>query len=186
MKKDIETKLDAKQVEEVVSKRGYKDFKWIDPADIVVSQWVRMKCFYGCNEYGNNCCCPPNVPTVNECQRFLHDYKNALLFHFQKRVEKPEDRHSWTKKISLELLELEREIFLIGYEKTFLLFLDSCHLCDTCGSRKEDCLNPKMARPTPEAFAIDVFSTVRHYGYPIEVLSDYSRIMNRYAFLLIS
>jgi hypothetical protein len=33
--------------------------------------------------------------------------------------------------------------------------------------------------------AIDVFSTVRQYGYPIEVLSDYSQAMNRYAFLLV-
>jgi hypothetical protein len=33
--------------------------------------------------------------------------------------------------------------------------------------------------------AMDVFSTVRQCGYPIEVLSDYSQPMNRYAFLLI-
>jgi hypothetical protein len=33
--------------------------------------------------------------------------------------------------------------------------------------------------------AMDVYSTVRPYGYPIEVLSDYSQAMNRYAFLLI-
>jgi hypothetical protein len=33
--------------------------------------------------------------------------------------------------------------------------------------------------------AVDVFSTVRGYGYPIEVLADYSQAMNRYAFLLI-
>jgi hypothetical protein len=33
--------------------------------------------------------------------------------------------------------------------------------------------------------AVDVFSTVRSMGYPIEVLSDYRQTMNRYAFLLI-
>jgi hypothetical protein len=42
-----------------------------------------------------------------------------------------------------------------------------------------------MARPTPEAFAVDVFSTVKEVGYPIEVLYDYSQKMNRYAFLMI-
>jgi hypothetical protein len=33
--------------------------------------------------------------------------------------------------------------------------------------------------------AMDVFATVRKIGYPIQVLSDYSQEMNRYAFLLI-
>jgi hypothetical protein len=33
--------------------------------------------------------------------------------------------------------------------------------------------------------AVDVYATVRQYGYPIEVLRDYSQAMNRYAFLLI-
>jgi hypothetical protein len=33
--------------------------------------------------------------------------------------------------------------------------------------------------------AVDVFSTVRKAGYPIEVLADTSLAMNRYAFLMI-
>jgi hypothetical protein len=32
---------------------------------------------------------------------------------------------------------------------------------------------------------VDVFSTVRQCGFPIQVLSDYAQVMNRYAFLLI-
>jgi hypothetical protein len=33
--------------------------------------------------------------------------------------------------------------------------------------------------------AIDVYTTVRKAGYPIQVLSDYAQEMNRYAFLLV-
>jgi hypothetical protein len=33
--------------------------------------------------------------------------------------------------------------------------------------------------------AVDVFTTVRKLGYPIQVLQDYDQAMNRYAFLLI-
>jgi hypothetical protein len=33
--------------------------------------------------------------------------------------------------------------------------------------------------------AVDVFATAHGCGYPIEVLSDYSQAMNRYAFLLV-
>jgi hypothetical protein len=32
---------------------------------------------------------------------------------------------------------------------------------------------------------VDVFTTVRQCGYPIEVLADYGQPMNRYAFLMV-
>jgi predicted metal-binding protein len=47
------------------------------------------------------------------------------------------------------------------------------------------CKEPRLARPTSDAMAVDVFTTVRSLGYPIEVLSHYDQPMNRYAFLLI-
>jgi len=33
--------------------------------------------------------------------------------------------------------------------------------------------------------AMDVFTTVRQFGFPIEVCADYSQKMDRYAFLMI-
>ena len=32
------------ELEALFHKRGYTNFKWIEPEKIVVSQWVRMKC----------------------------------------------------------------------------------------------------------------------------------------------
>lgn len=164
---------------------GYENFRWIDPRKIVVSQWVRMKCTYGCNEYGANGSCPPNTPSVDECERFFSEYSHAVIFPFQKQVENPEDRHRWSKKINKDLLKLERAVFLLGYERTFLLFMDSCGMCAECPGDKTECKNQKMSRPSPEAMAVDVFTTVKRFGFPIEVLSDYTKSMNRYAFLLI-
>jgi predicted metal-binding protein len=43
-----------------------------------------------------------------------------------------------------------------------------------------------MARPCPEALGVDVFSTLRKAGFPIEVLTEYGQKMNRYAFLLVA
>jgi hypothetical protein len=31
----------------LISRHGYKDFKWIAPRDILVADWVRMKCLFG-------------------------------------------------------------------------------------------------------------------------------------------
>ena len=176
---------DRRELEALFQQHGHTDFKWINPKDIVVSQWVRMKCTFGCGEYGRNASCPPNTPPVAECRRFFDEYSTAVVFHFEKAVEKPEDRHAWSKGVNQGLLKLERDVFVSGYEKAFLLFMDSCGMCAECTGVREECKDPRSSRPTPESMAMDVFSTVRQCGYPIEVLSDYSQPMNRYAFLLI-
>jgi predicted metal-binding protein len=178
--------VDKNNLDKVFQKHDFTDFKWIEPNQVVVSQWVRMKCTYGCKSYGRNASCPPNVPSVSDCRSFFNEYSSAVVFHQSKSVPKPEDRHKWTKQVNLKLLELEREVFLGGFPKTFLLFLDSCGLCDSCSGKRTECNQPKSSRPTPEGMAIDVFSTVGKLGYPIEVLSDYTQTMNRYAFLFIN
>jgi predicted metal-binding protein len=172
-------------LEALCKEHGYSDFKWINPGDIVVGQWVRMKCMYGCDEYGRLATCPPNVPSVQECRRFFDEYRTGMIFHFEKEVAKPADRHSWSRKVNRKLLEVERAVFLAGFEKAFLLHMDSCNLCSKCPGGREECVHPLQARPSPEAMAVDVFSTVRKYGYPIEVLTGYDQPMHRYAFLLI-
>ncbi len=174
-----------KQLETLFLKHGFKDFKWINPQNIVVSQWVRMKCMFGCKEYGKNACCPPNTPSVQDCKSFFSEYSEGAVFHFEKKLEDPEQRHEWTKGINVKLLSLEREVFLAGNPKAFLLFVDSCSICTECAAERAKCSNKRSARPAPEAMAVDVFSTVRGIDYPIKVLGDYSEPMNRYGFLLV-
>jgi predicted metal-binding protein len=149
------------RIETVLAKHGLADYKWIDPKSIVVAQWVRMKCMFGCNEYGKNACCPPNTPAVAECRKFFDEYSSAVMLHFEKTVDKPEDRKPWSKQVNTKLLEVEHEIFLSGYQKAFLLFIDSCRLCADCAAERKDCKNQASARPGPEAMAVDVFATAR-------------------------
>ena len=172
-------------LDELFQKRGLGDYKWIDPEKIIVAQWVRMKCTFGCGEYGNNATCPPNTPPVPECEKFFREYSAAVIFPFSKKVKKPENRHAWTKKENLRLSKLEREVFLAGYEKAFLLYMDSCCLCKECTGDRRTCQKPRLARPSPESMAVDVFSTVRQFGFPIEVLANYKQKMHRYAFLMV-
>jgi len=177
--------ISKQALEEMFRGRGFADFRWIDPTSIVVAEWVRMKCTFGCGEYGRNAACPPNVPPVVECERFFREYSKAVIFHFAKKLPDPEDRHAWSREIGRTLIDLERDVFLSGYPKAFMLPFDSCNLCETCTGRRTSCTEPELARPTPDSMAVDVFSTVRAVGYPIQVLSAYDQEMNRYAFLLI-
>ncbi|MBN1938115.1 MAG: DUF2284 domain-containing protein [Candidatus Aminicenantes bacterium] len=176
---------DQAALEDLFRSHGFEDFKWFPPKDTVTGQWVRMKCLFGCPEYGKNGSCPPNTPPVEECARFFGEYKRGVIFRFEKKVKDPEERHAWTREVNARLSTLEREVFLMGKVKAFLLFMDSCTICPDCGGSRDKCKNPKKARPTAEAMAVDVYSTVLRAGYPVEVLADYEKAMNRYAFLLI-
>ena len=100
-------------------------------------------------------------------------------------LDNPNDRHEIMKDINLKLLKLEREVFLTGEVKAFILPADNCSLCDECVGAREDCKQKTLSRPPPEAMAVDVFSTARAVGYPLEVLSDFDQKMNRYAILLV-
>ncbi|WP_455375563.1 DUF2284 domain-containing protein [Kaarinaea lacus] len=177
--------INKNEFEDIFSKHNFTDYKWIQPKDIITGQWVRMKCMFGCSDYGNNSVCPPNVPTVSECRQFFNEYQQAVIFHFEKAVDKPEDRSRWTREINLSLVGLERDVFLAGCQKAFVLVIDNCSICEECVGTRGECKNPKISRPTPEAMAVDVYSTVRQYGFQIQVLYDYKQAMNRYAFLLI-
>jgi len=44
--------IDRKELEEMLKRHGHDDYKWIDPKSVVVAQWARMKCMYGCKNFG--------------------------------------------------------------------------------------------------------------------------------------
>jgi predicted metal-binding protein len=172
------------QIESVISKFELSDYKWVDPKDIIVAHWVRMKCLYGCGDYGK-ACCPPNVPPVHECREFFNEYTAALVLHFHFDAEKGNYPKAYSQKLYKNLLDLEREIFLAGYHKAFVFSQSNCSLCKECASIKEDCKNPEKLRPSPEAFAIDVYGTVRNLGYEINVVTQPHKKIDRFAILII-
>ena len=175
--------VDRKTLEAIFKKYGFTDFQWIYPKDIVVSQWVRMKCMFGCPDYGKNATCPPNVPSVDECRAFFQEYDAGVIFHIAKQVEKSEDRQAWPKEANEMFYKLEREVFLSGCFKVFLLNVASCSICKDCS--RSQCLNPTKSRPTAEAFAVDIYTTVRQHGFPVDVLTEHCQTMNRYAILMV-
>ncbi len=177
--------LPRDEIETIVAKYNVANYRWIKGADIQVKQWVRMKCRFGCSSYGKKGGCPPAVPSVAECREFFSEYENALVLHLQAKFENPEDRAKWSRENNKKLLPLERDVFLAGHPKAFLLFMDECRLCKDCPGTRVDCKNLAMARPCPEAFAVDVFSTVKSVGLSIDVLTDYEATMNRFALLMV-
>jgi predicted metal-binding protein len=123
------------------------------------------------------------VPSVEECRKMIYEYENAVIFHFSIPSEDKADHF----KLLSSLYELEREIFLAGYYKVFLLQYSSCILCGDCqaeGSRAK-CVNKVKSRPGADAMGIDIYQTAHNAGYPVQVVKNHDEATNRFGFLLI-
>jgi predicted metal-binding protein len=171
-------------IETILTRQGFSDFKWINPKEIVVAQWVRVKCTFGCSDYGLGTC-PPNTPSVSECDRFFKEYENGLIIRLNKFADKNAYPTDWSKEMTNKLLDIEREIFLSGYQKTFLLNQTCCNLCKDCTGNRISCKDKTRSRPSPESFAVDVYQTVRNAGLDINVVAVNPSEISRIAILLI-
>jgi len=171
-------------IESILTKQGLSDFKWINPKEIVVAQWVRVKCTFGCSDYGLGTC-PPNTPLVSECDRFFKEYENGLIIRLNKFADKNAYPADWSREMTNKLLDIEREIFLSGYQKAFLLNQTCCTLCKDCTGNRISCKDKTRSRPSPEGFAVDVYQTVRNAGFDINVVAVNPADISRIAILLI-
>ncbi len=179
-------RTDVDKLDQLITSAGFPDFRWTDGSKIAVAQWVRMKCTYACDGYARKANCPPNVPSVDDCVRFFADYERIAVIHMQQAgCDEAGAPGRGSRTSDAKLLALERDVFLAGYYKALVLFPATCSVCPECAGTRADCRYPDQSRPTPEALAMDVFATARSLGYPIEVLTDRSQTMERYAFLLV-
>jgi predicted metal-binding protein len=163
---------------------GADDAVPIGAADVVVAQWVRMKCLYGCDETGIRRTCPPGgAPSVDETRRVLDAFRNALLLRVGP-IEGREKSTAESLRINKTALALERELFLAGCHKALMFGAGPCERCDAC-VRGQECPTPEKARPSMEACGIDVFSTVRAAGWTIHAVKDYAMPYSFFALVLI-
>jgi predicted metal-binding protein len=155
-----------KYVDRAFSK-GMTKAKIINTENIVVANWVRLKCQYGCGGYSKRLTCPPYSPVPEYTQKMVTEYSKALLMQIENIPPKIEDKVS--QKLKRIVADLEREIFLDGYYKAFGMTSGPCRLCRTCNLGKP-CKYPYEARPSMEACGIDVYQTVRNAGFKLEVV----------------
>lgn len=146
---------------------GITKAKIIDTKNVVVANWVRLKCQFGCSGYAKRLTCPPYSPTPEYMQEMLNEYSRALLMQIE--GIQPSRTKKMGKKLKIVVADLERSLFLDGYYKAFGMASGPCRLCQTCDTRKP-CRHPDEARPAMEACGIDVFQTVRNCGYKLEVV----------------
>lgn len=155
-------------------KLGAHDARQISTETIVTAPWVRVKCQYGCDGYGQRLTCPPYSLTPEETAQMLKDYQIAVLIHSDDHID-----------ITSIVTRIEREALFDGYYKAFGMGAGPCRLCDECNIEDGECLHPEDARPSMESCGIDVFQTARNNGFPIEVVKNHNCEQNYYGVVLI-
>ena len=80
----------------------------VSPADVETAAWVRLKCQYGCDGYGQCLVCPPYSPTPEQTRTILDCYRRAVLVQFADWSDTKE-----------QISSLERTVFLRGAWKAF-------------------------------------------------------------------
>jgi predicted metal-binding protein len=153
---------------------GVKAAKIVTGAAVETAPWVRLKCQFGCDGYAQCLVCPPYTPTPDDMRKVLDSYRRAILLHFEPDVN-----------VKATVVELEREIFLRGAWKALGLGAGPCYLCQCCALQVGECRHAERARPAMEACGIDVFTTVRKAGLPIEVVRTTRQCPNYYGLVLV-
>lgn len=161
-------------------KKGARDVVVISASSIVVSEWVLMKCKFGCDGYNQCLTCPPHSPSPEQTKRILASYSRALLVHFVN--EKKGRQRKWPSLRKI-MGDAERALFLDGFERAWALAAGPCDLCAEC--TMDVCAHPEYARPSMEACGIDVFSTAHAAGLPLRVVTSREQPIDLYCLLLI-
>jgi len=175
-KRKIERELKKMAIDSGASK-----FVPVKPADIVTANWVRLKCQFGCKNYGTKLTCPPYSPSPEDTRKVLDEYRQAYLIRYDGFLDfdtyPPEHIDQTMTKLSLHvcraIYEMERFAFLSGYYKAFAYGAHRCRKCDVCALYEhKGCKFPADTRPSLESAGIDVFATARNAGLEAHVIQN--------------
>ena len=89
---------------------GAEKAKIIDPETVVVAEWVRWKCKYGCPLFAKDLYHAPGAPDAESMKKVLMEYRTAIL------LNGPDG-----KILSEAAVRLEGEAYHLGYYQAFAL-----------------------------------------------------------------
>lgn len=152
---------------------GAADARLMPTDAIVFDPRSFLKCRFGCNRYGRFWTCPPNLHLSPE--RFMsafERYRTALM------IQSPDP------EISQEVtLAIEKDAMLTeGCMFAFALVL--CVQCESCAF-PDPCNYPHLARPSMDAYGVDIGKTVEALGFQVTFDPDGKLLPAWYSMVLI-
>ncbi len=134
---------------------GAMEAKIVPSSRIVVAHWVRLKCQYGCPDYGKFKTCPPYTPDADRMKAILSEYSKVLVA--------TSTGHNEATQLAVKMMFW---LYSKGVFKSFPLGSGRCRLCEVC--TPHDCKHPELAYPSMEACSIDVFGTAKNCGLSLK------------------
>jgi predicted metal-binding protein len=135
---------------------GAKQAELIDTEQIVFDSRSYLKCRFGCNRWGKFWTCPPHLAlSADEFMKAFPKYRQAILI-------KTTDPKSGQEVA----LALEKEAML-AHNCQFAFAMVLCVQCEEC-AYPEPCRFPHLARPSMDAYGIDIAKTIEPLGGKIE------------------
>ena len=164
----------------------------IPVSGIVVADWVRFKCRYGCKGYAKHFGCPPYAPSPQETRAMVGEYGTGLLLRFEGVPghesfgpdDLPEDFHHFYRDLILWVNTtvhlIEKTAFYDGFYKAFGFGGYPCIYCEECAaeqctgpvdeSMRRLCRHMDRVRPSMEAAGMDVFATAKNAGWELATI----------------
>lgn len=137
-------------------KWGAMDARMMDTSSVIFDSRAFLKCRFGCRRWGKYWTCPPNMELSFETFKEAFDrYQTAMV------IQAPEQ-----KKSQEVTLRIEKEA-MIAHNCIFAFGMAVCVWCETC-AWPDPCRHPDLARPSMDAFGIDIGKTVEHIGFKVE------------------
>ncbi len=134
---------------------GAEDAKFIDTANVVFDPRSLLKCRFGCNRWGKYWTCPPNM-SISQ-QMFMESFEKYRVALVIKTAD---------QKLGQDVsLAIEKEAFLV-HGASFAFALALCVKCDEC-SYPEPCRFPHLARPSMDAYGVDIGKTVELLDFSV-------------------
>lgn len=130
--------------------------KLIDTDRIVFDARSHLKCRFGCNRWGGYWTCPPNLNISQESfMDAFSRYSHAIIF----KTADP--------KVGQDIgLAIEKDAML-SHGCSFAFAMVLCVQCEECAF-PDPCLYPHKARPTMDAFGVDIGKTIEPLGLKVE------------------
>lgn len=137
-------------------KLGAMEAKLINTDTIIFDSRSFLKCRFGCQRWGKYWTCPPHLDISPQA------FREAFAGYSQAILLKCEDM-----QISQEItVALEKEA-MKNHECAFPLAMVLCVKCEKC-AWPEPCRYPHLARPSMDAYGIDIGKTVAQAGFKVE------------------
>jgi predicted metal-binding protein len=134
---------------------GASEARLIAAKDVVFDPRSFLKCRFGCNRWGRYWTCPPHLGLSPERFKEAYDRYTRIIV-----IKSADPAAGQAASLAVE----KTAMLTLGCVFAFALTL--CVQCDEC-AYPEPCRHPHLARPSMDAFGIDLGKTLAPLGFEV-------------------